>query len=454
MQEASPKLPRRPDRGRQCAHTWAVPADDRTPDDGPPVSGPGDPPVGEVGEPPVGEVGEPPVEEPGEAAGPPVREAGGEAGHAAPTATGNVGDPLVRPRWMAVLGLGAPGRPLLHELGLGAWAMLGIIGLTAVVVVALATVSSVVLPLLFAMVLAVIFRPLGAQLERRGVPPSLAAGAVVLGLLVLCAAVVGLTVRGVISQTDEIVDEVEAALIELEVDDDVVDEARSAVEGLDPSVTSGFARVVVAGLSAVAGLVIGALLGVLIMYYLIKDGTKLRRSLVARAPTDQATNLDEFISEACFVFRRYWLGRTIVSAIVAGVVGAAALALGLPLVLTLVVVTFVGGFIPYIGAVVGGALAVAIALGSSGVAAAIVMLAVALAANLLIENLVEPAVTGRTLHVHPLVVLLVTTVGGIVGGLVGLVMAVPLAVIATKAIPRLARAVNIDPHHLRETITR
>ena len=368
-------------------------------------------------------------------------------------AVGHMGGDPQRPPWLAALGLGSPGRPLLHQLGLGAWSLLGIIGLTAVVVVALATVSSVVLPLLFAIVLAVLFRPLGARLERRGVPPSLAAGAVVLGLVVLCAAVVALTVRGVISQTDRIVDEVEAALVELDIEEDAVEEARSAVEGLDPSVTSGFAEVVVAGLSAVAGLLVGALLGVLIMYYLIKDGDKLRRSLVARAPADQAANLDEFISEACFVVRRYWLGRTIVSGIVAAVVGTAALLLGLPLVLTLVVVTFVGGYVPYIGAVVGGALAVALALGTSGVGAAVVMLVVALTANLVIENLVEPAVTGRTLRVHPLVVLLVTTIGGIVGGLAGLVLAVPLTVIAGKAIPRLGRAVEIDTHRLRDTLT-
>ena len=77
---------------------------------------------------------------------------------------------------------------------------------------------------------------------------------------------------------------------------------------------------------------------------------------------------------------------------------------------------------------------------------------VILVANLLIENLVEPAVTGRTLSIHPLVVLLVTTLGGIVGGLVGLVMAVPLTVIAAKALPRLARIVDVGADHLREQI--
>ena len=409
---------RRPSGAAVCPYL-GVPGDDPKPDDGPHVSGPDTPP----GEPDAG---------PGPGPAPAAAE---------------------RPAWLAALGLGTPNRPLLHELGLGAWAALGIIGLGAVIVVGLATVSSVVLPLLFAMVLAVIFRPVGARLERRGVPPSLAAGVVVLGLLLVCAGVVGLTVHGVASQTDRIVDEVEDALVELDVEENTFDDAREAVEGLDPSVTSGFAKVVLAGLSAIAGLVVAALLGVLIMYYLIKDGEKLRRTVVGRAPPDQAANLDEFITEVCFVVRRYWLGRTIVAAVVAAVVGIAALALGLPLVLTIVVVTFVGGYIPYIGAVVSGALAVVIALGDSGVVAAIVMLSVALAANLLIENLVEPAVTGRTLQVHPLVVLLVTTIGGIVGGLVGLVMAVPLTVIAAKALPRLGRVVRVDPAQLRDTIS-
>ena len=44
------------------------------------------------------------------------------------------------------------------------------------------------------------------------------------------------------------------------------------------------------------------------------------------------------------------------------------------------------------------------------------MLLVVLVANLLVENMVDPHVTGRTLRIHPLVVLLVTTVGGVLGG--------------------------------------
>ena len=142
--------------------------------------------------------------------------------------------------------------------------------------------------------------------------------------------------------------------------------------------------------------------------------------------------------------RDYGQGRTIMSAIVSLVVGVAALLLGLPLVFTIVVVNFIGGYIPYIGAFLGGGLAVIIALGDGGLAEAAIMLGVVLAANLALENFVEPKVMGRTLDVHPLVVLVVTALGGLLGGIVGLILAVPAWVIAGNAISRLRSRGVID----------
>jgi predicted PurR-regulated permease PerM len=149
---------------------------------------------------------------------------------------------------------------------------------------------------------------------------------------------------------------------------------------------------------------------------------------------------DELIGDASHVLRRYGSGRTTLSALVAFAVGTASLLMGLPLVLTVVVVNFVGGYVPYIGAVVGGGLAISIALADGGVTSAIVMLIVVLGANLLLENIIEPKVMGRTLNIHPLLVLIVTAVGGIVGGLVGLILAVPFTVITMRAVHRARSA--------------
>lgn len=118
--------------------------------------------------------------------------------------------------------------------------------------------------------------------------------------------------------------------------------------------------------------------------------------------------------------------------------------MGLPMVPTLAIVTFVGGYIPYIGAFIGGLLAVVVAIAEEGLGAGVLILVVVLVANLLVENMVDPHVTGRTLRIHPLVVLLVTTVGGVLGGLIGLMLAVPMTVIGVRAVRYLRAAFGGD----------
>ncbi len=58
------------------------------------------------------------------------------------------------------------------------------------------------------------------------------------------------------------------------------------------------------------------------------------------------------------------------------------------------------------------------------------MLAITLAVNLLLENLLEPMLLGGSLDLHPLLILLATSLGGIVASIIGLILAAPALVIA------------------------
>ena len=327
------------------------------------------------------------------------------------------------------------------KLGVWAWSFVGVVVATIIVFTAFAAVSEIVLPLLFAAVLAVVFKPVVVNLGARGLEPSLGAGLVVLGLLALMTLVGVATVRGVIQQTDDIGGSVDAAIQravdELDVDEEALQDARTAAEETSPAIAEGFVTKIVSGVDALIGLASGLILGALIMYYLLKDGTSLRRAVVAQIAPSVRDEADSFIGEACQILRSYGRGRTVMSAIVAVVVGIASFLLGLPLVLTIVVVNFIGGYIPYIGAFLGGGLAVIVAYGEGGLGLATLMLLVVLAANLLLENFVEPKVMGRTLDIHPLLVIIVTALGGFLFGIVGLLLAVPFTVIAGNGIGRL-----------------
>ena len=330
------------------------------------------------------------------------------------------------------------------KLGVWAWSFVGFVVAMIIVVTALGAVSEIVLPMTFAAVLAIVFRPLVGTLVRHGFKPTLAASLVVLGLLALMALVVVATVRGVVEQTDQIGASVDAALEEaagqtggLGIDKAALDQARAAAEEAEPTVTGGILTQLVEGFNKLVGVASGLILGALIMFYLLKDGTRLRRSVVAQVNPRLQEEVDAFLGDAIRILRSYGRGRTVMSAIVSVVIGLAALLLGLPLVFTIMVVNFIGGYIPYIGAFLGGGLAVIIALGNGGLGTAVVMLVVVLAANLALENFVEPKVMGRTLDIHPLVVLVVTALGGLLGGIVGLILAVPATVIASNGIARL-----------------
>jgi putative heme transporter len=347
--------------------------------------------------------------------------------------------PAVTPR--ALMGWGT-------KLGIGAWSFVGVVAALIIIVLALAAVSEIVLPMIFAAVLAVCFSPVVKALRRRGLKGSLAAGLVVLGLLALCVLVGVSTVQGVTQQTAEIASSVDAAIdhaaTELDADPASLESARESIESAAPAVREGFVTRLAGGVDKLIGLAAGLVLGALIMYYLLKDGSRLRRSVVAQFATASQEEVDGFIGDSCRILRDYGRGRTIMSAIVAIFVAVVALLLGLPLIFTILVVNFIGGYIPYIGAFLGGGLAVIIALGDGGVDTAVIMLVAVVASNLLLENFVEPKVMSKTLDIHPLVVLVVTALGGLVGGIVGLILAVPAWVIASSAIARLRERGTFD----------
>jgi putative heme transporter len=340
----------------------------------------------------------------------------------------------------AMVADGGAAQPRVPRLGVWSWSFVGVVVATVIIVLALGAVSEIILPLTFAAVLAIIFKPFVGTLQRHGFKPSLAAGLIVLGLLALGVGVVVATVRGVADQRDQISEVTDAAIDkatdELEVDEDALEEARQATGDAAPMISTGAVARVVSVFDSVVAIASGVILGALIMYYLLKDGNKFRRAVVARFGPDLRADVDGFIGDACRILRDYGSGRTVMSGVVAVVVGIAALLMGLPLVFTIMVVNFVGGYIPYIGAFLGGGLAVIVALGDGGVPEAVIMLVVVLASNLLLENFVEPKVMGRSLDMHPLVVLVVTALGGLVGGIVGLILAVPAFAVGQSFVAR------------------
>jgi putative heme transporter len=143
------------------------------------------------------------------------------------------------------------------KVGVWVWTFVGLVLVLIIVATALSAVSEIVLPLTFAAVLAIIFKPLVGVLKRHKVKPTLAAGVVVLGLLAVMILVVVATIRGVSDQVAQIGASVDAALASagetLEVDPASLEAARAAAEELAPAITTGFLTHLVEGVGTLVG---------------------------------------------------------------------------------------------------------------------------------------------------------------------------------------------------------
>jgi putative heme transporter len=184
------------------------------------------------------------------------------------------------------------------------------------------------------------------------------------------------------------------------------------------------------GLGSVTVLIVGIVTGLFILLFLMKDW---------RLVTDgTATQLAAMLGLPDRV------GRQIISDTVHSFRGYA----GVPLAGPIAIVTFVTSYIPFFGAFFGaffaGAFAVLVALGAKGLSVALAMLAITLLANNTLQNLLEPVAFGRTLRLHPLVVLLVTTAGTLLFGVLGATLAAPVTAVTLRTIGLLGDAGLFD----------
>lgn len=293
----------------------------------------------------------------------------------------------------------------------------------------------VVLPVFIALLLATVLTPPVVALERRGWPSAVATAGVFLAFLAALAAVLTLVVPPTVDELSSTGSALQDGLDEVErwLVDGPLDLNRSTVQRYtdDPGGTlADLARSSSASLTrsvVVAGEVVaGALLSLVLTFFLVKDGRDLQRWLLDRTATDHRPLLGELAAAGWSALTGFLRGAALLGVVEAIIIGVTVWLVGAPLALPVAVFTFLGAFFPIVGAVTAGAVAVLVTLATQGFGAALIVLAVAVVVQQLDNDLLAPFIYGRSLQLHPLVVLVVLTAGGAVGGIAGAFLAVPL----------------------------
>ena len=118
--------------------------------------------------------------------------------------------------------------------------------------------------------------------------------------------------------------------------------------------------------------------------------------------------------------------------------------LGVPHVLPLAVLVLLGGFIPYIGPFLAMAAVLLVALGTVGPQATLVLLVLMLIANGIVNNFLRPIVYGRSVHLHPAIIIIAIPAGAAIAGIIGVFAAIPVTAFAVAIGGALVDALEPD----------
>ena len=269
-----------------------------------------------------------------------------------------------------------------------------------IVFVGMRLAAPILNPILFAVILALLFSPIYAWLRRRRVPTPLALVIMLVGLTVLFAAIAGIMGVSIARFSGDIgsytgklngqLDNIQSLTRSLGISKDDLQAA------LSPSALTGAIGAI---LSGVADFLSNLFLILVIVLFLLAEGPAMMGRLRASAGEDhpQVVRLTMFGQS---VVRQLGL-RAIVNLCTGAGVTVLLFVLRVDFPLMWGILAFFLSFIPWIGLPLAVAPAVILALAEHGVTSAILVIAGVTVINILAENALSPMLMGRGLSISP-----------------------------------------------------
>jgi putative heme transporter len=296
----------------------------------------------------------------------------------------------------------------------------------------------VVLPVFIALFASTVLAPPAAALKRRGLPPLVATVLVLASLAAVLTFVGMVIVPPFVDQFDELGEATRTAIDDLrnwlqtgplQLTESDIDEAIESAQQQLGERQGELATGALSGAVLAAEVVVGAVVTLVLTFFFVKDGDRMVDWGLGQLQPSTSEHVRNVGRKAWRTLTGYFRGVTVEGVVEAVLIGIALVVLGVPLALPLAVITFFGGYFPLIGAVLAGLLAATVALVSVGPGTALVVVIVAILVQNLVSNLVDPLIMGRAVRIHPVVVLIAVTVGGVLGGIAGAFVAVPVTAV-------------------------
>ena len=294
--------------------------------------------------------------------------------------------------------------------------------------------SNILMPLFFAILLAILLLPVSNWLHRKGIPEVPAMLLTILFGLVFIGGIVfflSTQVAGFMNDLPQIRQHLTTHWHTVQVwirktfhysyqeQDQVIANVTSEMKD---SGTSTVGTTLVSAVQALSYLVLLPLYTFLIMYYRGLIRKFLMDSFVER----HKTSVEEVIAESKGIIQGYMLGLLIEMAIVAILNAVSFFIIGIEYAIFLALLVAILNMIPYIGMLVATIICMLVTLTSSSNISDVIWVAVALTIVQLIDNnLLMPYIVSSKVRINALVSIIGVLVGGALAGISGMFLSIP-----------------------------
>ncbi|WP_071460226.1 AI-2E family transporter [Bacillus massilinigeriensis] len=208
-----------------------------------------------------------------------------------------------------------------------------------------------------------------------------------------------------------------------------IEEIIEAIENTLSNILGAIIRLLFALLNSIVSLAVIPF----IAFYMLKDHEQIKKAAWYLTPKAWREPGKQFIRDADQSLGGYIRGQLLVCLSI-GLISTLLFSLtGMPYAALLGVIVGITNVIPYFGPVIGAIPAVVIAATISFKLTVICALIV-FTLQFIEGNILSPFIVGKSIHMHPLIIMFSLLAGGKAGGIVGMVLAVPIVVILRAAI--------------------
>ena len=182
-------------------------------------------------------------------------------------------------------------------------------------------------------------------------------------------------------------------------------------------------------LSSIVSVIAVVVIVPFITFFLLKDSKKIVQGILQMVPNnyfEMSYWIIKKVSLQLGLFVRAWIFD---ATFVGTMIGLGFYLIGVPNALSLGVIAGLGHLIPYFGPIIGGVPAIIISIMNGDVSQIPLIILVVLGVYTIDNGFVQPYVFGKSVDIHPIIIILLIISGSQLFGLIGMLLAVPVATV-------------------------